>query len=137
MAAALPFISVFMTAVGAVQQFKSAREAKKAGERNAQMEREMADEEARRTEIEQMKTESAARARAAASGVTGEGSIKAFLEKMSEEHEDELAWIRKSGRMRSEIARQEGKAGYTSGMAGGFAGLGSAASQGYNWWGKK
>ena len=109
MAQAIPIISLFSTAFGMYQTYRSKQEMKKATARNAQMEEEMAKEEARRTEIEQAKTESLARARLAASGTTGGGTMADWLAQMREEHKSDIDWIIKSGKTRAEAIRLQGK----------------------------
>lgn len=136
MAAAVPVIQVAAAVIGAGAAVKGAVDAKKAGKENAARIKAETEEQARRTRIEQQKTEALARARAAASGAQG-GSVDVFLAGMQDQHAKELQWLGKSGSMNASAAKQQGKTGFASGIGTAVEYAGSAASTAAaqkSWW---
>lgn len=99
------------------QQRRANREAKKIADRNAQRIEAETQEKARRTSMQQGRAESRALAKAAASGVSLEGSPDNYLAFMGEEHARQLGWLRKSGRSRAELAQMKGKHSAAQGRA--------------------
>lgn len=136
MAVAIPFVQVAAAVIGAGAAVKGAVDAKKAGKENAARIKAESEEQARRTRIDQQKTEALARARAAASGAQG-GSVDMYLSNMQNEHAKELQWLGKSAGMNASSAIKQGNTGFASGLgtAAGYAGqaASTAASQ-KSWW---
>ena len=98
----------FVAFLGAAQQRSAGRKAEAIGEANARRESEEAAEATRRLKLEQEKVLSETRARAAASGVTSEGTVEAYLGEMEKNFSDELDWIKKSGASAANIQRRQG-----------------------------
>lgn len=136
MAVAVPAIQIGAAIIGAAAATKTAIDAKKAGKENAARIKAESDEQARRTRIDQQKTEALARARAAASGAQG-GSVDVYLAGLQDEHAKELQWLGKSANMNASSAIKQGNTGFASGMgtAAGYAGtaVSTAAAQ-KSWW---
>lgn len=99
------------------QQKRANREAQKIADRNARRIEAETQEKARRTALQQERAESRALAKAAASGVSVEGSPEDFLAFMGEEHARQLGWLKRSGRSRADLARMEGKYSAAQGRA--------------------
>ncbi len=136
MAVAIPFVQVAAAVIGAGAAIKGGMDAKKAGKENAARAKAEAEEQARRTRIDQQKTEALARARAAASGSQG-GSVDAYLAGLQDEHQKELQWIGKAGGMQASAANTAGKNAASAqwGNALGYLGqAGSTAASQKSWW---
>ncbi len=127
---------------GAIMQKKAAD---KAARRQEQLAREAArnkameaEEMARRAKLENAAEESRVRARAAASGLTGAGSIGDYLMTQQEENKRQLDWIRTAGRSEADYIRQSGyyqaDATRAQGTAALFSGASQAAGIGMNYW---
>lgn len=136
MAVAVPVIQVAAAVIGAGAAIKGAVDAKKAGKENAARIKAETEEQARRTRIEQQKTEALARARAAASGAQG-GSVDVFLAGMQDQHAKELQWLGKASGMNQSSAIKQGQAGFASNMGTAVQYAGSAAQTAASqksWW---
>jgi len=133
MAAALPWIVGGLATGSTIMQVSAANKAKDASRANEAAIRAETQEEARRLANEQREVEARTRASAAASGAgMGSQSQLSYIDKMKKEHSSELAWLRKSGSMRSDIARRQGNAAYASGIAGAMSTLASGAGSVYS-----
>ena len=114
---AAPAIIAGLTAVtGAFLQYQAGKrqeaagkEAEKMAKKNAERERAETEEAARRLEKEQGRTMALARARAAASGVSGVGSTGLFLSELESENRAELDWLLEAGKTRAEDILQQGR----------------------------
>ena len=127
--------------LGGIGQIKAGKEAKKLADANADMMRQETEESARRLEAQQSENMATARARAAASGTTGEGSQASFIEKMGSEFGKELAWLKKSGASAASIEQRRGSLERSRGLASGIGTIAGGIGTGYsmsggNWgWG--
>lgn len=101
----------------AKKQEAAAEESRRLAQKNAANIEAETMEQKRREADAQKDVEAQTRARIAASGVTGAGSPKDYLDTMEAEHAKELDWLRKSGASRASIAKSEGNIAYRQGMA--------------------
>jgi len=120
MGIAMMVISLAITAYGAYQQNEAGIEAKKIADENARKEEEVAAEEAARREDQLDADMSESRARIFASGMTEEGSAGMYLGDLLERGQDEIAWIEKSGKLRADVLRAEGRMARSQARIGAF-----------------
>lgn len=125
---AMMVMSAAMTAYGAHQQYEAGKEAKKIADENARREEEVAGEEARRRENQLDKDMSEAKARIYASGLDMGGSSEMYMQDLRDTGAEEVAWIHKSGRLRADTMRAEGKLARSQARAGAFQTLAAGAS---------
>ena len=121
--------------LGGIGQIKAGKEAKKLADANADMMRQETEESARRLEAQQSENLATARARAAASGTTGEGSQASFIEKMGSEFGKELAWLKKSGASAASIEERRGSLERSRGLASGIGTIAGGFKGGWGDWG--
>lgn len=123
---AAPLITAFMSAAGSMYQSsqmasaqrEAAREQRRMSELNASAIEAETSEQARRMKGDIAQKEATARARAAASGASVEGtSVGTYLEELSAEDQAQLDWLVKSGQTRAGITREEGVSAEKAGMA--------------------
>jgi len=167
MAAAAPFLSLALGVVGAVGQFRAAgrqedvadtqdeaaRRSAELRERNATLIEAEGMEQSRRQRADDEREQGMARARAAASGVTGAGTPGLYVGEMAQVAKEELSWLDYSTRQRSQQERDAGYYDYLTGSAAaqgtragakttraaGWTGLmrsGAQFGQSQNWWQK-
>lgn len=133
---AVLIVGAVVAAAGAAYTAYSAHEAaaeqKKIAAANAARIKAENEEALRRLKKQQEATMAEARARAAASGVTPEGTQKTYLDEMKEAFASETDWLRESGASQAFITQREGelRARTTSaaGISGGLSQMGSAMS---------
>lgn len=94
--------------LAALAQEKTSRDILIMSEMNASLELAETEEAAKRLEREQDKTRSLAIAKAAASGVTLDGSIGLYLGDMAQTMADEYNWLLRSGESKADIIRRAG-----------------------------
>ncbi len=135
MAAAMPFISVAMGVLGAVQQFSAAGDAEDIARQNANRERMETEEQGRRQKKADDLKLSEQLARASASGLTGGGSQGGYMDAMAEEMAKEQRWLAKSGESRAAIIESEGELTASQGRASAFGSLVGTAGKAYGYWG--
>jgi uncharacterized protein HemX len=139
LAVAAVVIAAAGTAYTVYSTEQAAAEQKKIAKANAARIQAENDEALRRLKKQQAATMAEARARAAASGVTVEGTQKSYLEEMKEAFKSETDWLRDSGASRAYITQREGtlKAQTTSaqGISSAFSGASSAFSAGASYYG--
>ena len=88
----------------------SAADAKKAGKKNAQFIRQETGEQIRRAKADQVYKRAQAVADIRSSGFRGTGGTsKVYLKALDEIFKDEVAWLKKSGDKRAEIAKEGGQ----------------------------
>ena len=130
-------LSAAGTAYGVYSSEKQAAEAEDIAEDNARRQSAEAEEMAQRAENEAAREESLSRARAAASGATGE-SMDLYQEDLAKTNQREIDWIRRSGASRADAIKQEGYAqasGYRSaGIEQGIRGAGNVAAGALDWY---
>lgn len=118
---------------------KAAAEQKKIARANAARIKAENEEALRRLKKQQAVTLAESRARAAASGVTPEGTQKTYLDEMEDAFKSETDWLRGSGASQAYITAREGelRAQTTSaaGISAGFKGASSALSAGASYYG--
>lgn len=111
---------------------QAAAEQKKLAAANAARIKAENEEALRRLKKQQASTMAEARARAAASGVTSEGTQRTYLEEMADAFKSETDWLRSSGASQAAITQREGelRAQTTSatGIASAFKGAAGMAS---------
>lgn len=133
---AVLIVGAVVAAAGASYSAYTAREAaseqKKVAAANAARIKAENEEALRRLKKQQDATLAEARARAAASGVTPEGTQKTYLEEMKAAFKSETDWLRESGASQAYIVQREGelRAQSTSaaGISSGLSQLGSGLS---------
>lgn len=103
-------------AVTVMMSMKSASDQKQAGKRAEGIERMNAakalaesQEAARRLKLDQDKVTAETKARAAASGVTGGGTVETYLSEMQKNFKSELDWVNKSGASAANINLRRGE----------------------------
>ena len=137
MAQAIPAIVAIVglaaSAYSAYQQADAADEAKEIAEMNADRERAESAEEARRAQKQADRTNSLARARAAASGIAGESSDM-YLAALEDEQQREVDWIRTSGSSRAKIIEKEGRRAHKIGNAEAWSTMASGVQDSYSWY---
>jgi len=124
-----------LTAVSAVAQYQAGKDAEAMADYNASLIGAEGEEEAYRMSREQEATRASARARAAASGVTGGGSIQTYLDEMTKTQARELDWLGKSTKSQQVLTRLGGDLAKKKATAQAIGTLGSAAGMGYSWFG--
>ena len=111
MAPAVPIVVGIISALSAVysvvQQSKAGKESKKMARDQAARQKAEAEEAKRRGEKESARKESMTRARAFASGATGQ-SQESYLTEMTGEHRAEADWISKAGASQASLTLKEG-----------------------------
>lgn len=130
------YIAVAVTAASAAYSAYSANEAaieqKRIANANAERIRRENEEALKRLKKQQAANLAEARARAAASGVTTEGTQKTYLEEMKDAFKNEVDWLRSSGASQAVIAQQEGylraDITRTQGISQGLSKVGSSMS---------
>ena len=122
--------------IGGIGKIKAGKDAQKLAKENAANMRAETEEAARRLEAQQAENLSTAKARAFASGTTGEGSQESFINKMGTEYTKELEWLKKSGASAAAIEERRGKyerdALRWSAIGGIASGIGGAAGD-WSW----
>ncbi len=118
---------------------QAAAEQKKIAAANAARIKAENDEALRRLKKQQDATMAEARARAAASGVTPEGTQKTYLDEMKEAFKSETDWLRESGASQAYITQREGtlraQTTSASGISSAFGQASSALSSGASYYG--
>lgn len=141
--------SLLFTAYSAYSQNKAgdiqdeaADSAMDVAKKNAQRIGAETDETIRRTSKEQQQIQGETKSKIAASGFEPTGSMQLYFAEMMKNHNDEVAWIRKSGDTQREAAILEGKnaaksakAGAKATKAGAFGTVAQGLGQAYQWWG--
>lgn len=139
LAVAAVVIAAAGTAYTVYSTERAAAEQKKLAAANAARIKAENEEALRRLKKQQEVTMAEARARAAASGVTTEGTQKTYLDEMAEAFKSETDWLRASGASQAFITQREGtlRAQTTSaqGISAGFQGASSALSAGASYYG--
>ena len=121
------YVIMAVAAIGSgVMAYEANEQGKDIAEENKRLQALETQEEARRLEREQSKTEALARAKAAATGAGGE-SLDLYLEDMETQHNKELNWLKFSGASRNKIMGQEAEMAYTAGWGNVIGSAGSAA----------
>lgn len=128
-----PVAAVF-TVVQGISSIQAGRQAKRTAKANAELARLETEEEIRRTRKMQQREEALARAKAAASGVSEGGSMSSYIKEMEQENSRQLEWMRKAGRSRSSVIKEEGDAAWKSSLASAAGSFASAVGAGYDWW---
>lgn len=137
---AAPVIAAVASVVGAgaavysgIQQKKEAKEQAARIEQqtaaNVELERQNVEEEMKRVAREQEYSQSLARARAGAAGVTG-GTTDLYLAAMEDIGKQELDWIQKVGASREKVTQLGGQAAAASTISRGMAGFWGSMGQG-------
>lgn len=93
---------------GAYEQYQSGKEGRKIAQANAANILAESEESARRVKKDQEQILAETKARAAASGVQGGGTVDIYLSEMRKNFDLEQDWIKKSGESRSAIAKAGG-----------------------------
>lgn len=132
-------VGAVITAAAASYSVYSSREAaaeqKKLAAANAARIKAENEEALRRLKKQQEATMAEARARAAASGMTAEGTQKTYLEEMAEAFKSETDWLRESGASQAFIVQREGelraKSTSAAGISSGLSQMGSALGSYY------
>jgi len=121
-------VGAVISGVGSVMSYKSqsaaasaqkdaARDAQRLAEMNAvASERETA-QEAENLARQQGKEQAINRARAAATGMAGGGSLDMVMDEQKNIHGKEMSWLQQSGKSRADILRRQGDTAYKTGMA--------------------
>lgn len=121
----IAIVGVVIAAAGASYTAYSANEAaaeqKKIARANAARIKAENEEALRRLKKQQAVTLSEARARAAASGVSTEGTQRTYLEEMADAFKSETDWLRSSGASQAAITQREGELRAKTTMAGGVS----------------
>ena len=132
----MQFVAAGAAAVGAVSSIvggnKAKKAAKQAGKANAMLIQAETAEQLRRTRLQFDKQIGTTRAFIGASGVVmNSGTPRRYLDLMKQEQDLQLAWTEKAGKMRASAARKQGSyvggQAFNQGVAGGLAGISSAA----------
>ena len=132
----MQFVAAGAAVVGAASSIiggnKAKKKAKEAGKANAALIQAETAEQIRRTRLQFNQQLGLTRAMIGASGVTRTGTAQRYLNFMNQEQQKQLAWTQKAGDMRAKAARKQGSyvggQAFNQGMAGGFAGISSAAN---------
>jgi len=127
--AAIAMAGLFISAAGAVQQYKAGKDAKKIASQNAADSRQATEELKRKTAKEQKYTESLARARAAASGVGG-GTTDVYMAALEESGREELDWMSIVGASEANAAQAAGVGAQNQAMSGFWGSMGNVAKYG-------
>ena len=126
------WVTFALALYSAYQQRQAAKESRRAGERQAQIELQTAAEEERKTKIQQELRRAETVARASASGVVLDSeSVQSYLKYQDDLNAQELNWIRKSGQNRANIARMQGRLAEMQGNAAATSSAAQAAGYGY------
>lgn len=127
------FLSAAATAYSTYEQYQAGKEAEEIANRNAQRTREETAEMVRRAEKRSKRMEGLSKARAFASGLTGE-SHELYLSDMERSNAEEVEWIIRSGASKAEIEARAGSLARRQATIGmitsGIQGIGSTV----NWW---
>lgn len=138
-APAIPYIVLAITAATAAYTVYSteqaASERKKIAAANAARIKAENEEALRRLKKQQESTMAEARARAAASGMTTEGTQKTYLEEMAEAFKSETDWLRESGASQAFITQREGTLAAQSMSAQGLTSAAGTVSGGLQYYG--
>ncbi len=135
MAQAMPFISVAMSVIGAIQQFSAAGDAEDIARQNAANQRLETEEQGRRQKKADDLKLSEQLARASASGLAGGGSQGGYMDAMAEEMGKEQRWLATSGENKANIMEDEGALTASQGKSAAFGSLAGAAKSAYGYWG--
>lgn len=118
---------------------QAAAEQKKIARANAERIKRENEESLRRLKKQQEANMAEARARAAASGVTTEGTQKTYLDEMKDAFQSEVDWLRSSGASQAQITQSEGflqaDITRTKGISAGTRQASSTLSQAQSYWG--
>lgn len=138
MAQAIPAISLVVSTLGTAYNIYStaqaANEAEDIAEANARRIEMENEEAARRAEKEKERELSMGRARAVASGLALGGSSEIVLADLERTRDQEITWLRRSGRSQASIARQEGGLAKTRGYASAAGQFGQGVMNTYGWY---
>lgn len=125
-------ISAAAASYSAYSAHEAAGEQKKIAAANAARIKAENEEALRRLKKQQEATMAEARARAAASGVTPEGTQKTYLDEMRDAFKSETDWLRESGASQAFIVQREGelraKSTSAAGISSGLSQVGGALS---------
>lgn len=109
----IPIAALVISAAGAAYSIYSSKQAadeqKKIAAANAARIKAENEEALRKLKKQQEATLAEARARAAASGLTTEGTQRTYLEEMADAFKSETDWLRRSGASQAEITMREGQ----------------------------
>jgi len=126
---AVAVAGLFISAAGAIQQYKAGKDAKKIAAQNAAASQQATEELKRKTAKEQKYTESLARARAAASGVGG-GTTDIYMAALEKSGRDELDWMSVVGASEANAAKAAGVGAQNQAMSGFWGSMGNVAQYG-------
>ena len=133
MAEVVAVVGLVASAISAFVQWDAADDADEIAKKNAERERAEAEEQARRAKKSADRTNSLARARAAASGIKGQSSDM-YLAELEDEQNREIDWILSSGESRADIIEDEGERAQKIGRAGAFSTLAGGMQDSYAWY---
>lgn len=102
-------VGTALSIYGAYEQYQSGKESRKIAQENAANILAESKESARRVKKDQEQILAETKARAAASGVQGGGTVDVYLSEMRKNFDLEQDWIKKSGESRASIALSGGK----------------------------
>ena len=114
-------------ALAAHEQYKAGEQAKDIAAKNAAMEKAATEERLRVMEEENRRTEAAARARAAASGLGG-ASTELYVNALIESGRQDIDWLKRVGASNYESALAEGESAYHQARAAMWGSIGSMGS---------
>jgi len=114
---------------GFIQSYKTAKATKKAAAHATAAQAASNAENEKRMAEEQMRKESLARARAAASGLTG-ASVDVYLGALEQSNQEELDWLKQVGQTKVQATQMEGDLAYSQAMSNVFGSISSMASTG-------
>lgn len=132
----MQFVAAGAAVVGAASSIiggnKAKRAAKEAGKANARLIQAETAEQLRRTRLQFDKQIGTTRAFIGASGVQlNVGTPQRYVDFMKKEQRAQLDWTEKAGKMRASAAKKQGSyvggQAFNQGLAGGLAGISSAA----------
>lgn len=124
--AAAPIVA---PAMSAREQYKAGEQAKDIGRANAAAIAAETEERVRVVQEENRRRESAARARAAASGLSG-ASSEIYINALMETGRQDIDWLRKAGESRESAALSEGQTAYHQARAAMWGSIGGMSSGG-------
>ena len=127
-AAVAPYVAVAGTAVSigtgvasanraADAQEQGARDAQRLAEMNAMAQERESAQAADNLAKSQGQEEARNRAKASASGVSGDGSFQTFMDDQMNTNAQQLAWLKNSGASQADIIREQGQSAYNVGMS--------------------
>ena len=112
---------------GAYKQSQAADDAQKIAKRNAELAETQTDEEVRRVKANQEREMGMAKAKAAAVGVGGE-SIDTYLLDLQSVYDDEVSWMKRTGKASAQAMKDEGQFAANQAKSGALSSIGQAFS---------